>query len=240
MTTTHNHPPITTHAEWLAQRLELLAREKALTREHDRVAALRRRLPMVRIEKDYWFEGASGRVQLRDLFEGRQQLIVYHFMFDPNADRGCPGCTGFVASLGDLTMLNERNTTFALISRAPRGKLEEYRQQHGWKRAWYSSFGSDFNYDFHATLDPSVHPVEYNYKRDDELPEYLRTSKSEEAHGLSVFFRVGEDVFHTYSTYGRGVERLTDAYALLDVTPYGRQEDWEDSPTGWPQRPTYG
>lgn len=240
MTTTLHHPPVATPAEWRAQRLELLAREKALTREHDRLAALRRRLPMVRVEKDYRFEGPDGPVRLLDVFAGRSQLIVYHFMFDPSRDRGCPGCTGFVQSLGDLTLLNERNTTFALISRAPRAKLEAYRREHGWKHAWYSSFESDFNYDFHVTLDPRVRPVEYNYKRDDELPEFLKTDQSEEAHGLSVFFRVQDEVYHTYSTYGRGVEGLTDSYALLDVTPYGRQEDWEDSPPGWPQQPTYG
>ena len=234
------HPPIATAADWRNQRLELLAQEKALTREYDRVSAARRRLPMVRIEKEYRFEGPTGQVPLVDLFEGRQQLIVYHFMFDPSWERGCPGCTGFVDALGDLEMLNERNTTFALVSRAPWPKLDAYRQQRGWKRAWYSSFGTNFNYDFHVTLDPAVRPVEYNYKRDDELPEFLQSGKSEEAHGLSVFFRLGEEVFHTYSSYGRGVEHLTNAYALLDVTPYGRQEDWEQSPAGWPQRPTYG
>mgnify|MGYP002400712152 FL=1 len=196
---------------------------------------------MVRIEKPYVFDGPKGRVTLAEIFDGKQQLIVYHFMFDPEWDKGCPGCTGFVDSLGDLSLLDERNTAFALISRAPIEKLETYRIAHGWERRWYSSFGSDFNYDFHVTLDEAVAPLEYNYRSKEELlasnKEY---SFSGESHGLSVFFRLGGDVYHTYSTYGRGVENLTDAYGLLDVTPYGRQEDWEDSPAGWPQRPTYG
>ncbi len=231
MNTTAAHPPIASETDWLAQRKELLAREKELTRRADRLAADRRRLPMVRVERDYAFEGANGKRRLVELFEGKTQLIVYHFMFDPAWEKGCPGCTGFVDSLGDISMLGERRTTFVLISRAPFAKLEAYRQKKGWSRAWYSSFGSDFNYDYHVTLDPKVRPVEYNYQPNDHKGE---------AHGLSVFFRVGDGVYHTYSSYGRGVEKLTDAYSLLDVTPYGRQEDWEDSPAGWPQKPTYG
>lgn len=212
-----------------------------MTRQRDRVAAERRRLPMVPVEKNYVFEGADGKRSLRDLFEDKMQLIVYHFMFDPAWEKGCPGCTGYVDSLGDLSLLAERNTTFALISRAPFAKLEAYRRQRGWNRPWFSSFGGDFNYDFHVTLDEKVRPVEYNYRTKEELVVHDPNNKPEgEAHGLSVFFRLNDEVFHTYSTYARGVENLTDAYSLLDVTPYGRQEDWEDSPDGWPQRPTYG
>ena len=225
------HPPIVSPAEWRARRTRLLEQEKGLTRLQDLVAAERRRLPMVRIEKDYVFEGPAGKCRLLDLFEGRLQLIVYHFMFDPAKEQACPGCTGFVNALGDLSMLAERNTSFALISRAPFAKLEAWRKQHGWNRTWVSSFGGDFNYDFHVTLDPKVRPVEYNFGPSDYTGE---------AHGLSVFFRLGDEVYHTYSSYGRGVESLTDAYSLLDVTPYGRQEDWETSPAGWPQKPTYG
>lgn len=235
------HPPIVSRAEWRAQRVQLLEREKEVTRLRDRIAAERRRLPMVRVEQDYAFEGPAGKRRLADLFEGRQQLIVYHFMFDPAWDKGCPGCTGFVDALGDLSMLAERNTAFVLISRAPWAKLETYRKQRGWDRPWYSSFGSDFNYDYHVTLDENVRPVEYNYRSKDELLARDASLKpGGESHGLSVFFRVNDDVYHTYSTFARGVESLTDAYSLLDVTPYGRQEDWEDSPVGWPQRPTYG
>lgn len=240
-TASPSHPPIVAAADWRAQRVALLEREKEITRLQDAIAAQRRRLPMTKIEKDYEFEGPSGKQRLRDLFEGRDQLIVYHFMFDPASEKGCPGCTGYVDALGDLSLLAQRRTTFALISRAPFEKLEAYRKQHEWNRPWYSSFGSDFNYDFNVTLDEKVCPVEYNYRSKAELiaknPEY---DPDGEVHGLSVFFKVKDDVFHCYSSYARGVESLTDSYSLLDVTPYGRQEDWEDSPAGWPQKPTYG
>jgi predicted dithiol-disulfide oxidoreductase (DUF899 family) len=224
-------PAVASRDAWLAARKELLAKEKELTKQHDRVSADRRRLPMVKLDKDYVFEGPEGKRSLQDLFDGRRQLIVYHFMFDPAWDAGCPGCTGFVNSLGDLSMLGERNTTLVLISRAPLPKLEAYKELKGWSLPWLSSFGSDFNYDFHVTLDEEVAPPEYNFK-----PFVMKG----EAHGLSVFFRVGDDVYHTYSAYARGVESLTDSYSLLDVTPYGRQEEWEDSPAGYPQKPTYG
>lgn len=231
-TQTIAQPPIVTSEEWLAARKALLAHEKELTKHYDRVSAERRRLPMVKLEKAYTFDGPGGKVSLKDLFDGRRQLIVYHFMFDPAWDKGCGGCTGYVDALGDLSMLAERNTSFVLISRAPLAKLEAYKAAKGWDRPWYSSFGSDFNYDFHVTRDPAVAPPEYNYRSDPD-------GKGEE-HGLSVFFRIGDDVFHSYSAYARGTEALVDTYRLLDVTPYGRQEDWEDSPAGWPQRPTYG
>lgn len=227
------HPRIVSRDEWLATRKEHLGHEKELTKQHDRVNAERRRLPMVRIEKEYAFDGPTGKVSLQDLFDGRRQLIVYHFMFDPAWDKGCPSCTGYVNALGDLSMLPERDTTFVLIARAPLAKLEAYQALKGWNRPWYSSFDSDFNYDFHVTLDASVAPVEYNYRSQPE-------GGKGEAPGLSVFFRIDDDIFHTYSTYARGIEALTDAYRLLDTTPYGRQEDWEDSPSGWPQKPTYG
>ncbi|MEO6006048.1 MAG: DUF899 domain-containing protein [Opitutus sp.] len=237
-TTPVAHPPIASQAEWLAQRIRLLEREKEATHVCDQVAAERRKLPMMRIEKDYVFEGAEGKRRLTDLFEGKLQLIVYHFMFDPAWEKGCPGCTGYVDALGDLSMLADRNTTFTLISRAPFAKLRDYHKQRGWKQSWYSSFGSDFNYDFHVTLDPSVRPLHYNFRPFEEPKDDSNVSR--EVHGLSVFFRVDDDVYHTYSAYARGVESLTDSYSLLDVTPYGRQEDWETSPAGWPQRPTYG
>ena len=210
------HPPIATRDAWQAARETLLAHEKGLTKHYDRVSAERRRLPMVKLEKTYTFDGPEGKRSLLDLFAGKRQLIVYHFMFDPAWENGCDGCTGFVNELADLSMLPERNTEFVLISRAPLDKLQAYKARMGWERPWYSSFDSDFNQDFRATTDTG------------------------ETHGLSVFFRIDDDVFHTYSTYNRGTEALTDSYRLLDVTPYGRQEDWEDSPSGWPQRPTYG
>ena len=210
------HPPIVTRDAWLTARKTLLAHEKELTKHYDRVSAERRRLPMVKLEKTYMFDGPEGKRSLYDLFDGHHQLIVYHFMFDPAWENGCDGCTGFVNELADLSMLPARDTQFVLISRAPLAKLQAYKARKGWERPWYSSFGSDFNYDFQVTTDTG------------------------ETHGLSVFFRIDDDVFHTYSTYNRGTESLTDSYRLLDVTPYGRQEDWEDSPAGWPQHPTYG
>jgi predicted dithiol-disulfide oxidoreductase (DUF899 family) len=235
------HPPIVSQTQWLDERKKLLAREKELTRQYDRVNAERRRLPMVKVEKNYLFDGAGGEYSLLDLFEGRRQLVIYHFMFDPAWEKGCPGCTSYANSIGDLGMLGDRDTTFAFVSRAPPGKLEAYRERQGWKIPWYSSLGSDFNYDFHVTNNEKVAPVEYNYrdKVEHEANKVANAITGEE-HGLSVFFRVEEQVFHTYSAYGRGTEALTDARALLDVTPWGRQQDFEDSPPGWPQRPTYG
>ncbi len=234
-------PPVVSHDAWLAQRKVLLAHEKELTRQRDRVNAERRRLPMVRIEKDYVFDGPNGKVRLLDLFENRRQLIVYHFMFDPSWAEGCPGCTGFVDALGDLSTLPERDTTFALVSRALLAKLDVYKQKRGWDRTWVSSLGSDFNYDFHVTHDESVAPIEYNYRDKAALvAERGKDGDWGEAPGMSVFFRDGDAIYHTYSSYARGSEGATDTYGLLDLTPYGRQEDFEDSPPGWPQRPTYG
>lgn len=230
------HPPIVSQAEWLEARTALLAREKELTRARDALSAARRRLPMVRIEKAYTFEGPDGPVGFADLFEGRRQLIVYHFMFDPRWDAGCPACTAYVDSISGLSTLNRRDTTLVLVSRAPYAKLGAYKASRGWSLPWYSSYGSDFNYDFHATFDESVAPLVHNY-RSITVPAEEQPAESQ---GLSVFFRLGDEVFHTYSTYARGVENVTSAYAFLDLTPYGRQEDWEDSPPGWPQRPTYG
>lgn len=216
--TTQNlaHPRIVNRDEWQTARETLLAREKELTKHHDRVSAERRRLPMVKLEKIYTFHGPEGKRSLFDLFDGQHQLIVYHFMFDPAWDNGCMGCTGFVNDLGELSELRVRNTQFVLISRAPLEKLQAYKARLGWERPWYSSFETDFNDDFQVTVDGG------------------------ERHGMSVFFRIDNDVFHTYSTYKRGCESLSDVYRLLDMTPYGRQEDWEDSPPNWPQRPTYG
>ncbi|MGI0487724.1 DUF899 domain-containing protein [Pantanalinema rosaneae CENA516] len=234
------HPEVVGRDEWLTARKTLLEHEKELTKQRDRINAERRRLPMVKLDKEYTFEGSNGSAKLINLFEGRTQLIIYHFMFAPEWEKGCMGCTGFVYSLGNLSMLNERDTTFALVSRAPLPKLEAYKQQKGWTLPWYSSFGSDFNYDFHVTLDETIAPIEYNYRDKAELEGLYGHSVEGESHGLSVFFRMGDDVFHTYSTYARGVESLTNSYSLLDVTPYGRQEDFEDSPPGYPQKPTYG
>jgi predicted dithiol-disulfide oxidoreductase (DUF899 family) len=237
------HPRIVSRDQWLAERKKLLADEKELTKHYDRVNAQRRRLPMVKIEKDYIFDGPKGKQSLKGLFDGRRQLVVYHFMFDPAWDKGCSGCTAYADALGDLSMLKDRDTTFALISRAPLAKLDAYRAEKGWSVPWFSSFGSDFNYDFHVTLDEGATPINHNFldkaeleKRSKDEPYFMKG----EQHALSVFFRLDEDVFHTYSTYARGTESLTNTYSLLDMTPYGRQQDFEDSPPGWPQKPTYG
>ncbi len=236
------HPPIVSESEWLTQRKVLLQHEKELTKLEDKVNAERRRLPMVKIEKQYRFEGPEpGESRsLTDLFAGRTQLIVYHFMFDPEWEKGCPGCTGMVNELGDLSLLNERDTTYVLVSRAPLAKLKAHRESQGWTIPWYSSFGSDFNYDFNATHDESKAPVAYNFQNKEELVARNYGNLKGEDAALSVFFRLEDDVYHTYSAFARGLESLTDSYSLLDVTPYGRQEEFEESPPGWPQKPTYG
>jgi predicted dithiol-disulfide oxidoreductase (DUF899 family) len=238
--TTIPHPKIVSRDQWLAERKKLLTHEKELTRRHDRINAERRRLPMLKIEKDYVFDGPNGKQNLEGLFNGRRVLIVYHFMFDLAWDKGC---TGYVDALGDLSLLKDRDATFVLVSLAPLAKFGAYKPQKGWSVPWFSSFGSDFNYDFHVTLDEKVAPIEHNFldqgeleKRNKDEPYFMKG----EQHGLSVFFRDDEDVFHTYSTYARGTEGLTSAYTLLDTTPYGRQQDFEDSPPGWPQKTTYG
>src|SRR6202048_2036505 len=214
------HPPIVSRDQWLVERKKLLVDEKELTRRHDRVNADRRRLPMVKIEKDYVFDGPNRKQNLNALFNGRRQLIVYHFMFDPTWDKGCSGCTGFVNALGDLSLLKDRDTTFVLISRAPLAKLEAYKAEKGWTIAWFSSLGGDFNYDFHVTLDENVAPVEYNYRDKAEMEARNGPNGTEgEEHGLSVFFRLDDDVFHSYSSYARGTESLTNVYTLLDTTP---------------------
>ena len=225
-------PKIVSRDEWLAERVRLMADEKAHTREYDRINAARRRLPMVKVEKEYDFETAEGQKTLTDLFEGKRQLIVYHFMFDPTWEKGCRGCTSYVDALGDLSTLRERDTSFVLVSRAPLAKLDAYKAEKGWNWRWVSSENSDFNYDFQVTLDRTVAPPVYNFRDEPD--------RSGEQPGTSVFFRDGDETYHTYSVYARGGEALCDSYRLLDITPYGRQEDFEDSPAGWPQKSTYG
>jgi predicted dithiol-disulfide oxidoreductase (DUF899 family) len=235
------HPSVVSQKQWLDARKTLLAHEKELTKHYDRITAERRRLPMVKIDKDYVFEGPGGRRAFQALFEGRRQLVIYHFMFDPTWEKGCPNCTWYIDALGDLAMLHEYDTTFALVSRAPIPKIEAYRKERGWEIPWYSSFGTDFNYDFHVTNDPKVRPPEYNYRTlaENKMHNSPNNLMGEE-HGLSVFFTLDGDVFHTYSAYARGTELISDARLILDATPYGRQQEFEESPPGWPQHPTYG
>jgi predicted dithiol-disulfide oxidoreductase (DUF899 family) len=226
-------PTIASREEWLAARKELLAREKEFTRARDQLNADRRRLPMVKIDKAYEFEGPQGTVGLIDIFEGRRQLIVQHFMFDPGWDTGCSSCTAAADEMspGMQGHLHARDTTFAVVSRAPLPKIDAYKSSKGWTFPWYSSFGSDFNYDFHVTIDSEVTPVMFNYRNAEELAAlgmgWLSESSSEQP-GVSCFLRDGDDVFHTYSTFGRGTEETGGAYAFLDLTALGRQEEWEE------------
>jgi predicted dithiol-disulfide oxidoreductase (DUF899 family) len=228
-----DRPRTATRDEWLEARRELLAREKELYRELDRLNADRRRLPMVRVDKDYRFTGPDGEVALVDLFEGRRQLVLQHFMFDPSWDEGCGSCTAMADDLseGARAHLASRDTAFAAVSRAPYPKLDAYRRERGWTFPWYSSHGSDFNFDFHVSLDPAVAPPVYNFRDPDELVAAGQAWLTEyvgEQPGVSAFLREGDEVFHTYAAYGRGVEVMMHAYRLLDITALGRQEEWEE------------
>lgn len=214
-------PEVVSEAEWRQARDALLAREKALTREKDAVAALRRRLPMVKIGKRYVFEGLEGQPTLLDLFAGRRQLLLYHFMFAPGVagwpSAGCPGCSMFLDNIGQFTPvhLRARDVSLAVVSRAPLANIEAYRKRMSWPHLWVSSANNTFNADLGMT------------------------TADAELHGLSVFLRQGSDVFRTYFTSQRGTEALGNVWGFLEATPYGRQEVWENSPPGWPQTPPY-
>jgi predicted dithiol-disulfide oxidoreductase (DUF899 family) len=228
-------PEVVSRDAWLAARRELLISEKEAVRAKDALNTRRRLLPMVRVEKAYRFDGPDGPVGLLDLFAGERQLVVQHFMFDPGWEDGCGSCTAAVDELSDglLRHLRARSTTYAVVARAPLAKLAKYRAKRGWSIPLYSSFGSDFNYDFHVTLDASVAPIRFNYRGPDELREagmewMLDTGNQPmEQPGMSCFLRDGDEVFHTYSTFGRGTEQTGGAYGILDMTALGRQEDWE-------------
>ena len=227
-----NLPRITTREEWLAARTALLDKEKALTYERDRLNTERRNLPMVEIDTDYRFEGPDGEAGLLDLFEGRAQLIVYHFMFDPAWDAGCPSCTAGTDELsaGFLDHLHRRNTSYAMVSLAPYPKLAAYQAQRGWDVPWYSSFGSTFNADFGVTIDPRHGHDSYNYRSADEWAAKGEPMGDEpaEAPGRSCFLQVDGRIFHTYSQYARGLESTGGSYYFLDLTALGRLEDWEE------------
>jgi predicted dithiol-disulfide oxidoreductase (DUF899 family) len=221
-------PEVVSREEWLVARKELLVQEKEATRARDALNSLRRRLPMVEIDKDYVFEGPDGEASLLDLFEGRRQLIVDHFMWELSWEDGCKSCSGRVDQYGNLAHLHARDTTMAVVSRVPLAKIEPFKARKGWTFPWYSSYGSDFNYDFHVTLDESVAPVEYNYLDKAELEQRGFGDAAGELHGTSAFLRDGDRVFHTYSTYGRGTEQVGGTHYYLDMTALGRQEDWEE------------
>jgi predicted dithiol-disulfide oxidoreductase (DUF899 family) len=222
-------PQIVSREEWLEARTALLEQEKELTRRRDALSAARRELPMVEITKDYRFTGPQGEVGLGDLFEGRRQLLVYHFMFGPDWEEGCPSCTAATDELsrGFLEHLHVRDTTFALVSRAPLEKLERWKAQRGWDHLpWYSSAGSDFNYDFAVTVDKTQGARDYNYRDVADDPDW--EGQPYEMPGRSAFLRVEDRVFHTYSQYARGLESTGGSYYFLDLTALGRQEEWEE------------
>ena len=222
---THDDPPlnrlpkIVSREEWQRGRDQLLIKEKAATKARDALNAERRRLPMVRIEKDYVFDGPGGEVRLLDLFEGRRQLIVYHFMFAPGVQgwptAGCPGCSMVVDHIGPLEHLHARDTSLVLVSLGPLANLDAYKKRMGWKLPWYSSAGTSFNADFGLSTDEG------------------------ETFGLSCFLRDGAAIYHTYFTSQRAIEVVVSSFIFLDWTPLGRQETWEDSPPGWPQSEPY-
>ncbi len=228
-------PKISTREEWLAARTALLAKEKELTRQRDALNAERRQLPMVEIEKDYVFDGPDGPAHLVDLFEGRPQLIVYHFMFHPEWEDGCPSCTAGTdeISAGFIEHLHTRDTSYALVSRAPLAKLQRWKAKRGWDLPWYSSAGTDFNEDFGVTIDESRGYGVYNYRTLDEYAaageESMKTADQPyDMPGRSCFLQVDGRVFHTYSQYARGLESTGGSYYFLDLTALGRQEDWEE------------
>lgn len=201
---------VVSRQEWEAARQKLLVKEKEATRARDALAAERRRLPVVLVDKEYVFEEAQGNLGLADLFDGRRQLIVYHHMLRPSDRNPCPGCSMFVDNIGNLAHLHARNTSLVLVSRAPIDEIEHFRRRMGWSIPWYSS-RDQFNADFGVN----------------------------EGFGLNVFFRDGGSIYRTYFTNGRGVEALGSNWTFLDLTLLGRQETWEDSPDGWPQTAPY-
>jgi predicted dithiol-disulfide oxidoreductase (DUF899 family) len=227
-------PKVATSDEHLAARKQLLEREKELTRLRDELNTQRRNLPMVEVSKDYRFEGPEGTVGLIDLFEGRPQLIVYHFMFDPSWEEGCPSCTAGIdeVSQGFLDHLHTRGTTFAMVSRAPLATLERWKAAKGWAVPWYSAGESDFNYDFGVTIDESRGSGAYNFRTTAEFAamglDFFTADQPFEMPGRSCFLQVDGRVFHTYSQYARGLESTGGSYYFLDLTALGRQEDWEE------------
>jgi predicted dithiol-disulfide oxidoreductase (DUF899 family) len=220
-------PDVVSREEWLEARRRLLAQEKELTRKHDALNADRRRLPMVKVDKEYVFEGPDGQVTLAGLFGDRRQLIVQHVMLGPDWDQPCPGCSASIEefSQGVLDHLGTRETTFVLASRAPYSKIAEVAKARGWDVPWYSAYESDFNYDFQVSYDKSRGEASYNYRAE---PELLGGDRSSEMPGFSCFLREGDEIFHTYSAFARGTEYIGNAYTLLDLTALGRQEDWEE------------
>ena len=223
---------IVSESEWLVARRDLLTREKEFTRQRDALSAARREMPMVKTDKEYVFDGPNGKETLADLFDGRSQLIVYHFMFGPDWEEACKSCSYLADHFdGANYHLPQRDATFVVVSRAPLSKLQSYKERLGWRFKWVSSHGSDFNFDYHVSFtneEEKKNEAYYNYAKGefifDELP------------GLSVFYKdENGDVFHTYSTYARGLDFLVGTYNLLDLVPKGRDENPE-STMDWVRR----
>jgi predicted dithiol-disulfide oxidoreductase (DUF899 family) len=216
------HPNVVSHVEWLTARSEFLSKEKEFTRLRDELSRQRRTLPWEKVEKRYAFDSTKGTVTLADLFDGRSQLIVYHFMFGPGWQQGCQSCSFWADHFDGSTIhLAHRDTTLAVVSRAPLAEIEAFKKRMGWKFPWVSSFDSDFNFDYHVSFTPeqrSGGKVYYNYDNREFPPN--------EGPGASVFTKdAAGEVFHTYSTYGRGLDILNGTYHLLDLVPRGRDED---------------
>ena len=229
LATTQDHP-VVSHAEWLAARRELLAKEKDFTRRRDELSRYRRELPWEKIDKRYVFDGPKGKETLGDLFEGRSQLVVYHFMFSPEWNEGCPSCSFWADNFNDIIVhLNHRDVTFVAISRAPLAKIEPFKQRMGWGFKWVSSDQNDFNYDLQVSFSPDQirrGEVVYNYEPAD--------MDMRDREGVSVFYRDGQGaVFHTYSAYARGIDLLNTAYNYLDLVPKGRDEDALEFTQAW-------
>ncbi len=231
---------IATRQDWLAARLDLLAKEKVVSRDMAALAEQRRALPAVPVDKEYVFEGPDGTLRLIDLFEGRSQLIVYHFMWLHDIDEGCPSCSFAVDNMPNPIHLNEgADTTLVLVSRAPYPRLSGFKSRMGWQLPFYSSHGSHFNYDFHVSNDESIAPIEYNYKDKDTLLRdglgYVAADGAD-GQGVSVFVQDEGRVFHTYSTYGVGADVMLSTYRFLDLSPLGRQRYVNE----WPWHDMYG
>ena len=224
------HPQVVSEAEWLAARKELLAKEKEFTRQRDAISTERRKMPWVKVEKNYVFDTPDGKKTLAELFGKKSQLIIYHFMFGPGWEEGCPSCSYLGDHFeGSLVHLAHRDVAFTAVSRAPLAQIQAFQKRMGWRFPWASSHGSDFNYDYHVSFtkdELATGTVYYNYT-ETKFP-------SEEAPGLSVFFKDKTGaVFHTYSTYGRGLDIFLGAYNFLDHTPKGRDEEGLKHTMAW-------
>ena len=227
-----NHPEIVSEAEWLVVRKDLLMREKEFTRQRDALSAARRQLPWVKIDKEYVFDGPDGKETLADLFDGRGQLVVYHFMLGPGWEEGCKSCSYLADHFdGANWHLPHRDVTFVVISRAALAEIEPFKKRMGWRFKWLSSHGNDFNFDYHVSAseeDKKEGKMYYNYTTGELM--------SDELPGLSVFYKAENgDVFHTYSTYARGLDILVGADNFLDLVPRGRDEN-PDSTMDWVRR----